>query len=299
MQLPFQLPFASFLHRGSRRLSNALESRNSQPNSKRSGSVVIFGQYKSGTTALFCQLRHALYGHAVTELFESQEYTETAGDADRWLLAKVILSYNSKIRYDSFFNFQKKLVIYRDPRDWLISGMLFAFQQPSFKIYNDAERFEPLFDLLKKKESDPRSVSVCQILKGISPLKWKAKTFTEHTQWQIEFEKRLGDFHLVRYEDFIDGKLADLEEYLELRLPKDFSVDGYPHVARTKGYGNWRDWFLEEDVEFFRPIMEPYLEHYGYPLEWNLNSDPVIEPRFCSEYVTRTVAIRRSNANSK
>lgn len=256
---------------------------------------MIFGQYKSGTTALFCQIRRALYGHAVSELFESREYTETPGDTDRWLLAKVLLSCKSQIRYDSFFNFQKKLVIYRDPRDWLISEILFAFQEPRLEIYGNAERFEPLFDLLKKKESDPGSVSVCQILKGIVPLQWKANCFVEQTQWQIEFEKRLrGDSHLVRYEDFIDRKLADLEEYLELSLPREFSVDGYPHVARTKSYGNWRDWFLEEDVEFFRPVMQPYLEHYGYPLEWRLNSDPVIDPQFCSEYVTRTVALRMS-----
>jgi len=256
---------------------------------------VIFGQYKSGTTALFCQLRDALNGREIRGLFEESEYVETEGDANRWLLAKVILSFNSQIRYDSFFKFQKKLLIYRDPRDWLISAMLFAFQEHNRNIYNDPDRFEPLFDLLKKKESNPGSVSLRQILSMIDPLPRKTRLFVEQTKWQIEFEKRLDDYHKIRYEDFIDGNISALEDYLELRLPEEFSVDRFPHVARTKSYGNWRDWFLEEDVELFRPVMQPYLEHYGYPLEWRLNREPVIDPKFCSEYVTRTVALRRSS----
>jgi hypothetical protein len=169
MRLPFQLPLPQFLRRGFSHTPNeSLEGRGSTLNSKRSGSIVIFGQYKSGTTALFCQIRHAIYGHEVRELFEPKEYVETAGDANRWLLAKVILRFDStNIRYDSFANFQKKVIIYRDPRDWLISTILFTFQQPHFALYRDTARFETLFDLLRKKESDPGIVKIFKFLRVI------------------------------------------------------------------------------------------------------------------------------------
>ena len=47
--------------------------------------------------------------------------------------------------------------------------------------------------------------------------------------------------------------------------------DEHRRVARTRGYGNWRRWFTEEDVEFFRPVISEFLDIMGYdPSDWEL-----------------------------
>jgi hypothetical protein len=66
-------------------------------------------------------------------------------------------------------------------------------------------------------------------------------------------------------------------------IPRDDQVK-----ARTKSYGDWRNWFLEEDIRIFQPIYEPYMALMGYDsTDWALNPKPVIDPALASEYMQR------------
>jgi hypothetical protein len=265
---------------------------------------VIFGQYKTGTTGLFYLINDSLSGDVRT-LFEAQEYNYEEGDRDRWVLAKVILGIQSDefaIKYDTFLNFDKQIYLIRDPRDWLISGLLFSMQQePS--IYDNDEVLARLLKLLKQKEADPTSVpltTIAEIEMAAIPARSleQLRSWVEsQLRWLIEFEDRLSDYYALRYEDFVDGKLEGLEDYLQMPLCKTADCDvEHGHVARTKSYGNWRNWFLPEDVEFFRPVFDFYLTHYRYPPEWQLNDPQTIRPEHCSQYVERTVFLRKQSS---
>lgn len=55
---------------------------------------------------------------------------------------------------------------------------------------------------------------------------------------------------------------------------------------RKKAYGDWRHWFTENDVDFYKPAYTPYMEDVGYDcVDWNISPEPVIEPEFSSEYM--------------
>ncbi len=58
-------------------------------------------------------------------------------------------------------------------------------------------------------------------------------------------------------------------------------------MARSKGAGEWKNWFTEEDVELFRPIYQPYLDVFPHYDQWTLNPEPVIHPETSLEYIER------------
>jgi hypothetical protein len=267
--------------------------------------IVVFGQYKTGTTALYYRIKNSLAGE-VHGLFEAVEYAEAPGDADRHVLAKVILRApetpdpRGVSRYETFMPFDRRLYLLRDPRDWLVSGTLFLIQQQR-EVYEDPERLGHVMTLLAQKESAPRSVPLSRVLAEVlsatpgqsldALLGWIGR----QQAWLARFEADLGEHHRVRYEDLVDDRVAALADYLGFALTGSAEVaPEHDHVPRTRGYGNWRDWFVEEDVDRFRPLFQPYLERHGYPPEWRLAASPVVRPEHCTQYVARVVAKRRA-----
>src|ERR1051326_5563038 len=249
------------------------------------GKTAIFGPYKSGTTGLFYKLRNSL-PPGVRTLFEPDEYAAEPGDADRGVLAKVILHADGGVRYDTFLGFEKKLYLVRDPRDWLVSATLFLTQTVP-GVFDDDRQLERILKLLRHKEEQPSSVSLLRILRAIldahppQPFEATMDWMKAQFRWLPEFELGLTDYRRVRYEDFVDGRLREVESYLGLPLQgADDVAEEHDHVPRSKRYGEWKHWFVEEDVEYFVPIFAPYIDRYGYSPKWTLNEDRVIDPCF-------------------
>ena len=263
--------------------------------------IAIFGQYKSGTTALCSAIKAAL-PETTRTLYEPRQYVPQRRDRKHPILAKVILGTpenGHSVDYQSFLEFEKKIYLIRDPRDWSVSGTLFLIQQEP-AVYANSTRLNRILSLLKQKESDPQSIALGTILEEVlhslpgHSLTKTRQWLERQIAWLFAFEARLGDHCRIKYEDFIDGKTAALEEYLGFILTQDPQVDAaHNHVTRTKGYGNWKDWFVSQDVAYFRPVFEPYIRRYAYDPSWQLNPQPVIRAEHCSQYVERTVGKRR------
>jgi hypothetical protein len=99
----------------------------------------------------------------------------------------------------------------------------------------------------------------------------------------------------LKYEDFVDENFADLEAYLGFPLKGSGQVDErHLRVVRTKKAGDWKNWFLEDDVTFFRPIFKEFMERFGYADDWTLPPDPVIAVEASSNYVRSLVAEREA-----
>jgi hypothetical protein len=112
--------------------------------------------------------------------------------------------------------------------------------------------------------------------------------------WCIEFSRQLRDCYVLRYEDFVDGRLTELEAYLGIPLSGSGEPDqAYSHVPRTRSHSDWKNWLLEDDVRFFRPVVEDYMRHFGYADDWSLNEQPRVQPAFGSEYVKRVIERKR------
>lgn len=263
--------------------------------------IAIFGQYRSGTTGLLYKIKNSL-PDTTRVLNEPEVYIPEDNDSQCFVLAKVIAGIvdgKETADYGSFVDFDKKVYIVRDPRDWSISGTMFLIQQePS--IYNNDKNINKVIEILKKKEQDPKSISVVELLEYLmsfipgQSIEILRGWLIGQYKWLIGFEKRLDDYSLIKYEEFVDNKLTNIEKYLGLELAGDAQVDSQnKHVVRTKGYGDWRNWYTQEDIEFFRPIFMDYMEKYNYENEWKLNEIQVIKPEFCSEYATKTIKMRK------
>ena len=115
-----------------------------------------------------------------------------------------------------------------------------------------------------------------------------------------DFVKRLqNDWFIFKYEDMIDGNFTNLNSYLGFSIKNDAEVPkstGKAKVARKKGYGDWRNWFVEEDVAIFKPAYLPYMEAIGYDCnDWAISSQPTIEPQFSSLYMKGLVRGNKIN----
>ena len=125
--------------------------------------IVIYGQYKSGTTGLFFKIKNSLLNPPKV-LFEAKEYIPDKDDDTRTILAKVILGVTDEpnwVKYATFQHFNKKIYLVRDPRDWLVSKTLFFIQQHP-AIYDNPTVLGEITAVFKKKEKNPRSVSLYQ-----------------------------------------------------------------------------------------------------------------------------------------
>jgi hypothetical protein len=250
--------------------------------------VVIGGMAKSGTTALFYAVRSGMPLGTLC-LFEPRRYRRVPTPH---VLAKILS--NPGVDWDAFRRFHKKLYIARDPRDRLISASLYWVYGHPTPLSREAEH--QLLDVLRQKEADGRAMSfldVCErmgrVLGGdrvagyLNRLDLGCQTFQAHR-----------DYHCVRYEDFVAGNVQEVEAYLGFQLPGAVRVDPLVRrVERTRGAGDWRNWFTAADVDFFRPRLQEAFRVLGYEDVWDLPADGRVNPRHGSEYMARLIADQR------
>jgi len=286
--------------------------------------IALFGQFKSGTTACFLKIRDSL-NIKPRELFEKPEYIPEMEDKLRPVLAKVIIPPNpfvytsenysthpieyfiekAELGLKSFENFDKKILLIRDPRDWLVSSMLFIPQEIK-EIYRNDEATGKILEVIREKELSPKSVSLLEIFDKILPSTDQtieetiSKIIFDNHNYIFGFEKGLNNYFRWNYEKMIDNKNKAVERYLGFKLVKAANPDErFAHVPRTRSYGNWRDWFTPKDVDFFRPLMSEFINRYNYKQEWVLNSNPQINPEHASKYIERTIHRKRELESNK
>lgn len=259
--------------------------------------ILIAGHGKSGTTALFYKIKNSL--GKTRCLFEPCEYKLDIENNNDPIIAKILLLASDKINYQSFEGFDKKILIVRDPRDQLISWLLYSVYESNF--FSDEKKVEKFVNILKKKEHLPKTVSVLDIIRLYDNLSKETNrdsslnsTFLDnlmaHRYFAMKYHDKHPDYFVIKYEDLVDNKLNTLENYLGFKLCEESSVDkSLKRVIRTKSYGTWMDWFIEEDVMYFRPLFSDFIEKYEYSNDWRLNTHPSILPKHASKYVISIV----------
>lgn len=278
--------------------------------------ILIAGMPKSGTTALFFKIGASIPG-AYLPLFEPLDGQAVYRRTDLanvnldevTLLAKILctphhLSQHNLCRlpdvdYGSFKHYGRKIFLIRDPRDNLISLMLYMIVNTSRLI--EPERAQQFVALLEKKEASPRAVSVVDILKEMSTLNECdfVKLFADWLSNSIQFIDDHPGYELFRYEHLVENKFEALEVLLGFPLQGAGVLPAQlGRVARTKSQGDWKNWFTPTDVDFFRPQHDVYLQHYKYPLDWEIGQQANVSQQFGSAYVRRIVNEFYENSRS-
>jgi hypothetical protein len=267
--------------------------------------ILILGRGKSGTTALLFKVAAGLPdckafsgGHPgkYAGKFKNAVYKHTYSERK----GKTFDVYHKHISAE---NYDRKIWMARDPRDVAVSRMLFRWHKGPKGSW---EQYRTHLELVQKKECDPSSVPFHVLCRYIGHGNWPLTTeeVVEDERLRSErmsdFVRKLGsDWFIFKYEDMIDGNLDRLNDYLGFTVKNDAEVPvstGKAKVARKKAYGDWRNWFTEEDTEVFKTAYLPYLETIGYDCnDWAVSAQPVIEPEFSSMYMQRLVRENTSN----
>lgn len=247
--------------------------------------VLIVGEGKSGTTALLRSISESL--DSPEEVFEPQLMTEVDLSPDPLVVKKLLLNWKAP-ENDLLDAFDRRVFIVRDPRDRLISHLL-------YDAYNKAHLLTPKqrdkwMSLLAKKVEKPNSVSVLHLINTWWRLS-RADLISHYVRAldrSTGFQRRLGDeFHTLHYEDYVDGKFADVNDYLGLSLSAGVVKGSETRVARSSTHGEWRRWFKPVDVKMFRTMSHDWLRIHGYdPTDWELiKPAQPLDPATTTEYV--------------
>ena len=259
--------------------------------------ILVVGLGKSGTTVISKSIQHSLPdcryfleptktaafaapppGHNVFKILVNQWTEDPEG-------LRQVLDGAAGATWD------RRIFILRDPRDALVSLLLYSAYNLALDATVPDAGFARWLEVLRAKEADPDRVTLHHLF----------ARFKETFGWDWPMNYLLGDrgywnlvqgsagngFHL-RYEDFIDGKLAGLEAYLGFPLASRRDVDDLGRTRRTGRHSNWKDFFLPDDVAAITPEVRQFLAEYGYT-DWTLNDRPSVATGECSGYVTRLI----------
>lgn len=267
--------------------------------------VLILGTGKTGTTAMVYKVAgglpncHAFSGgHPGKHVgkYENAVYKHTYEER-KGKSIDVFKEHLAKEHYD------RKIWMARDPRDAAVSRMLYRWHRGNAGC---KQQYEKHLELVLQKEKEPRSIPFFEICRYTgysgSPRSVEEVVEEEVVRYQnmTEFVKDLGqDWFLFMFEDMVANKFDELNGYLGFEVQGDANVpssSGKAKVIRKKESGDWRQWFTEEDVELFKPAYLPYMERIGYDCnDWAQDPNPVIDPRYSSEYMQRLPSAAAKN----
>ncbi len=245
--------------------------------------ILVLGLAKSGTTALAYRLRDALGEGAELEF----EPGKTAGAEDSELhrritartgdgVTKNLVFPTTETRWERIFDnadrYDRAVWIVRDPRDIIISNFFYHWFQGHRA---SPERYRLALERTREKERNPGALPFIDLVSGTMTDNRAQLEAWQRSWYEILVEAAPGitrHLHVLKYEDLVDERLEELSAYLGIALTGAREIpDEHRRVVRTRAYGNWRRWFTEDDVEFFRPVLGEFLRGMGYDADdWTL-----------------------------
>jgi hypothetical protein len=267
--------------------------------------ILILGRGKSGTTALLFKVAAGLPNcHA----FSGGHPGKYMGEYDNVVYKHTYSERKGKTfdvyeRHVSDEQYDRKIWLARDPRDVAVSRMLFRWHKGP---KGNWKQYRKHLEMVQRKERDPGSIPFHVLCRYSGHGSWPATTEQVVEDERLRHERMSeyvkclsSDWFLFKYEDMIRGNYDKLNDYLGFAVKNEAEVPkatGKAKVVRKKAFGDWRNWFLEEDVEVFKPAYLPYMEVIGYDLnDWAVSARPVIEPEFSSNYMRRLVRENTTN----
>jgi hypothetical protein len=266
--------------------------------------ILIIGPGKTGTTGLYASVKAGLVqaGRPVQAIFEPPNALALdslfAHAPQSGVLVKTTIDSAESTVPDPFV-FDHRVMTSRDPRDMLISSLLFRpLTVASLRRTDDAAIGE-FVNALRGKEADPSSVSVRELFDlaervGIGAPPYEA--MLADLARQRDFLERYP-CHLMQYERFVNNDLDDLSNYLGFAVANVSARDSsmFGHIARSQGSGEFVQWFLADDLSFFNEQFGEFLDTFGYSREIELPAQPAIDPATASDYVSSRTHERRAS----
>jgi hypothetical protein len=268
--------------------------------------IVVMGLPKSGTTALYSALVQSLPSSYIG-LFEPVHLESDNHD----VVAKILIGDPANTTPEEFESFDKTILIVRDPRDTLVSYI--NYLPYNLQFYKDTKKRAAYLKLLQAKHENPLSIPLNKLIKFLSKesgIDLVDRVTTGHNyvvkyadKYHMSYSgKKSGPFlmqydHLMRRHEYHWG--SNLWLYLEYYIGdlitfNDKVDDRYARVERQKRTGNWAHWFTPEDVEFWNPYFQPFIQRFVFDGDWKLKPNPAIEYEHSVGYFRRLINEREA-----
>jgi len=266
--------------------------------------VLILGRAKTGTTFIAKSIEAscpAAPARFIMEPKTQRDINRAANASTRsTLIMKVLFDHWGMQRSalgelaagSSPPNFHARIAIVRDPRDEIISRLM--FRPFSFLISGEAraEDVERWASVLEQREQNPE-MTFLDVQKAF------AATFpgTRDPADEIRLIARLcmdyahylkqnqTVFTTLRYEDAVADDFSAIQSALGWQVAKTGDLGRFGHTKRSGAATNWAKWFHPCDLETVKDLMEPACAALGYH-DWTLPADidRTIEPEHHSDY---------------
>lgn len=252
---------------------------------------LIVGAGKTGTTALLYAVAQAMGGEPAIHF---EDPIASLANLAPHTAAKLLFEDERADDIAAFgARFDRRVLIVRDPRDNLISQLLYAVASHRLQM-EDPGWLRTIALLLQRKQANPASVTLQDFPQLKPPSALLDLVRTTNQALAAFAGAHAADWFILRYEDMVAGRLDALSAYLGLAVQPDPKIDPtYQRVARTKGTGDWRHWFTREDVAHYRPLFDPLMAGLGYAADWTLADPQRIAPEHSWIYFERLVRERR------
>lgn len=269
--------------------------------------ILIVGPGKTGTTGMYTSVKRGLQqaGIEARMVFEPRN----AKPLDNLLalapgvpvLTKTTLNLADRTIPDPRV-FDRRVMTVRDPRDVVVSTLLFRPLTVRSMRHTGAATIEKFVAALEAKQVDPSSTSVLALFElaehlgiGLAPFENQVRNLER----QRDFMRRYP-VHVMHYERFVRGDLDDLSEYLGFAVENVSARESsmFGHIARSQASGEFLQWFRQDDLDYFNSIFADALSALDYPVHVDLPEHQVITPETGSEYVRSRYLERRRNLAS-
>lgn len=248
--------------------------------------VLILCEGKTGSTALLQSISEAL--SIENKIMEPKDMTALTLHDD--VVVKKLVDRVKKEEIALFGEFDRRIFLVRDPRDSLVSRLLYM---PYNKLgFDNNDAVTDFIQLIHNKCKNPHGVEFKTIIQKFNqivnidllPLVEKLNQKT------LNLYKKFGsDFRLYKYEQFIRGDRGTVEEYIGAKLPGEVKVDRkFARVERSRGSGDWKNWFTDKDSEFFAEFFSEYLDTFGYEKDAP-HQEKEISPSLSADYIVRVI----------
>jgi hypothetical protein len=262
--------------------------------------ILVLGKAKTGTTIVAKTIQANLSRARLTMEPESPDELlrrELPGRGNS--VSKVIFEHwnrfpseRSALVHNELIDFDRIVCIVRDPRDELISRLIYYVFPWSENHPGNDQKIQSWIELVRQKEQDPSSLSLLDLASGMDSL-FGGKFLTELNQLHdfSGFLSQLPDnAFLLRYEDFVRGKAKPLENYLGFPLEKEASSRRFRYTKRTASLNNWKQFLLQQDINYLKSNFGNLIEQFGYT-DWNLETPSSLPVEHYSGYIEKLLAV--------
>ena len=252
--------------------------------------ILVIGIPKTGTTFLFYLLKNSL-SLEYEEFFEPIHHEDWARmkKNSKNTLVKELFVIDKEIQYyqNLYSEFNKKIILIRDPRDRLISSFFFILINEEFYFDKNIQKTKlKISQIIEDKIRNP-SIPFLTIL---GKLGFTEKQILHTRNIYIQYSKFINAFETckIKYESLIDENFKSLRNYVGIDITREKVVAReHPHVSRTNSHGDWRSWFTPEDIFFFKELYSDLLVKFGYEDDWEISKKPIICRKNTIDYLEK------------